>query len=175
MTETLPDADEYWLQQTVAFVSEYWYSICKPCFLYFCSDCSFGILLRHHLEAWKIFEETINKSSSVDWHPSPKPKPGSGGGGLGKMIQRKSKKSVWLLLFTFFHMSIDVSRCFPTFPTFRSLQELSDSQPKLKSSSVAFAGAGTVITILVVLAWPQESQAIPSHNLLVANFWTWET
>ena len=75
------------------------------------------------------------------------------------MIQRKSKKSVWLLLFTFFYMSIDVSRCFPTFPTFGSLQEFSDSQPNLKSSSVAFAG-GTVITILVVLAWPQESQAI---------------
>ena len=25
LTETLPDADEYWLQQTVAFVTEYWY------------------------------------------------------------------------------------------------------------------------------------------------------
>jgi len=39
-------------------------------------------------EAWKIFGETINKSSAVDWNPSPSPPPSPGkkGGGIGTFI-----------------------------------------------------------------------------------------
>ena len=57
------------------------------------------------------------------------------------------------LVTTVFDMYID-AHCFPTFPW------QNFPIPNVKSSCAAFAGAGTVITILVVLAWPQESQGI---------------
>ena len=136
----------------------------------------FLILLRHHLEAWKIFEETINKSSSVDWHPSPKPKPGSGRGGLGKMIQRKSKKSVWLLLFTFFHNLSHVYWCFSLFPNVPNVRFLArifrfPTQPQIEQCCLCRRHSH------YNPGCPGLAPRIPSHcNLVVpANFWTWET
>ena len=37
-------------------------------------------------KAWEIFEDTINKSSAVDWNPSPSPPPSPGKKGGGRMI-----------------------------------------------------------------------------------------
>ena len=141
--------------------------ICKPCFLYFCSHCSdcSDFFWFFCVITWRPGRSLRKPSTSPRrWTGIPAPNRNQDLAAEAwarwyRENQRNPFGCCFLHSFTIFHMSIDVSRCFPTFPTFGSLQEFSDSQPNLKSSSVAFAG-GTVITILVVLAWPQESQAI---------------
>ena len=105
-------------------------------------------------EAWELFEETINKSSSVDWHPSPKPDgPGKGGGLTVSFGGLKCDEDLPFRSEFSCFIRKDFCSMILCLIYVSCLVDVLDVSKLLRSFQTASPGFGTVIIVLIVLAW----------------------